>query len=120
MVCNNRLVIITNNLFSMGFKMKISSEIILKIHSRTYFLWPIFISLMLVMTAMVTILADVGLADAQKQMPNAFHGKYFNYSNLWLMMEIFPFFSLIFIVITGLAIMAYPRDKQYKPGVEHE
>ena len=97
------------------------SPILGKIHNRTRYVWGPLIAIMLVMIFMVTILASVGLEEAQKQMPNAFHGKYLNYPNLWTMLEIFPVFSLAFVLIAGITTMLYsPHEQQKKPNVDDE
>lgn len=75
--------------------------------------------ILLVLTAMVTLLAVTGLSQAEKQMPNAFHGKYLNYPNLWLILKIYPLFSALFIIAGGIAIMTYSNKQQSESEVDN-
>lgn len=92
--------------------------IILKAHNKTRYIWfPIMLA-MILLTGLVTLLAGAGLGETQKQMPNAFHGKYLNYDDLWLILGIWPIFSSGFIIITTLAMITYPTQKtELKDGI---
>ena len=92
-----------------------------RIHYKTKGIWLFIIPIMITSTCIICIMAPVGLSEMQKNAPNAFHGKYLNYPNLWTMLEIFPVFSLAFVLIAGITTMLYsPHEQQKKPEVEHE
>ena len=89
-----------------------------KPYNRIKFLWIIIGCTFLVLGALVTIWADIGLDILQKTKPDYFHGKYLNYDNLWLMVSIWTVVFPAFIIIATISLTTHdlPNDSNRENG----
>ena len=91
-----------------------------KVYNRFRYFWLVFMVFMMCVNAIVSLFAEVGLSEVQKQLPTAFHGHYLNFHNLWLFMAIWIPLSLGFTIISCVSLYTHRLPDNKNVGVSKE
>lgn len=69
--------------------------------------WVVGLVGFMILGAIITIFADIGLDIIEKTKPNYFHGKYLNYDNMWLLVSIWTVTFPAFMIIATISLMTH-------------
>jgi len=88
-------------------------------YNKVTFLWFFAFAFFVTCGMIISLLGVVGLAEMQKDHPNAFHGNYLNYNTMWTLVSIWPAFFSSFSMFSVLALyrkISLPKKKTMPKG----